>query len=454
MMVGLVARVAAAVRRFAMFSPEDRIAVAVSGGADSVCLLHVLVELAAAWQLKLSVIHLNHRLRGAESDGDADFVRALADSLGLPCTIRDAQLAAGNVEAAGRAARLAFFRETIASGAARFVATGHTRNDQAETVLFRFLRGAGSAGLAGVRPVTTDGIVRPLLETERAEVEAWLKSRHLSWREDSSNQSLDFARNRIRHEVLPFLRNEANPRLTEMLARTAEWARAEEEFWDGEMARIAPQLLERRNGAILICCSALRSLPLAVARRVVRYACGEAALGFEHVERILELARAVDGCGEAAAPGGLRIVRSFDWLRFGGAPSSQFHLSPQIPGCVCLPGEIELCLELLEKSETSPPVEYVYNTRMGFLDWERVSGPLLLRNWHPGDRFQPHGSTGEHKIKALFQKARVPVWERSEWPVLTDGSGIVWTRRFGAAAALAPNAETHVLLTIRETETA
>ena len=230
----LLARIARFIQRHAMFHAGQAAGVAVSGGADSVCLLHVLLELGPRWDLRLRVLHLNHNLRGEESRADAGFVMALANRLGLPATVGEADFSAapGNLEEAAREARLNFFRERMAAGEVDSVALGHTRSDQAETVLFRFLRGAGSAGLAGIRPVTADGIVRPLLAVDRAEVEGFLRERGIAWREDSSNADPRFARNRIRRQLLPQLIRDWNPALAETLAQTADWARAEEAWWD------------------------------------------------------------------------------------------------------------------------------------------------------------------------------------------------------------------------------
>src|SRR5215831_19836384 len=190
----LIERVACTISRYRMLEAGQRAGVAVSGGADSVCLLHVLRELAPRWNLHLTVLHLNHKLRGRESDEDADFVRCLAAGLNLPLQIREADLrnSGDNLEQAAREARRAFFAESMAAHKLDRIATGHTPTDQAETVLFRFLRGAGTAGLAGIRPVTVEGIVRPLLEIERAEIEQFLGERNIAWREDSSNRSLEF----------------------------------------------------------------------------------------------------------------------------------------------------------------------------------------------------------------------------------------------------------------------
>lgn len=449
-------RVSATIRRYGMLEPGDRVAVAVSGGADSVCLLHLLHELAPAWNLTLSVVHLNHKLRGSASDADAAFVANLAASLNLTSMIQEVQLAPGNLEQAGREARLASFRKIVAEGSATRVATAHTRSDQAETVLYRFLRGSGTAGLSAIRPVTSDGLIRPMIEVDRPEVEEFLKSRGISWREDQTNLSMDFARNRIRHVLLPALAAQINPSLTAALARTAEWAQTEEEYWDQELDRIAPDLVESGIGFVSVNCRELAALHPALARRVLRRAIEQAkgdlrGIGFVHVESVLELARGGAGTGRVQIPG-LTVTRSFDWLRFGNSPqASGYRLHPPIPGVARIPPEgPEISLELIEKPEIYCGSESVYNMRMGFLDWQRLSGSLVLRNWLPGDRFQPLGSAGEHKLKTLFQKERIPAWERSGWPVLLDGNSIVWARRFGPAAAVAATPSSKWILAVCE----
>jgi tRNA(Ile)-lysidine synthase len=457
----LLQRVAETIRRYRMLEPRQHIGVAVSGGADSVCLLHLLLELAPEWDLRLSVLHLNHGLRGEESRLDEEFVRALAARLGLAATVRAVDVAASpdNLEQAAREARLAFFRELVAGGAVARVAVGHTRNDQAETVLFRFLRGSGGAGLAGIRPVTGDGMVRPLLEADRSEVEQYLTERGLSWREDSSNASPQFARNRIRHQLLPQLRREWNPAIGEALTHTADWALAEEEYWEAEIGRLAVRHLVERDGAVLASVESLRDLPLAAARRLVRRALERVrgdlrGVDFGHVAAILKMASARGGHGRVEAPG-VSVTRSFDWLRFairgGDPPTGGYRLAVSVPGSLRIPGtEIVICLELIEKAETSECPHSVYNGETGCLEWRLLSGPLEIRNWKPGDHYQPWGGAGEEKVKFLFQKARIPLWERRLWPVLTDGCAIVWARRFGPSARCSANPGSTVVLRIRE----
>jgi tRNA(Ile)-lysidine synthase len=444
-----------------MLEPGQNVGIAVSGGADSVCLLHVLLELAPRMGWRLTVLHLDHGLRGPESQADAEFVAGMAKSLGLRFLLQTGDLAGGeNLEQAGRRARLDFFRLVIDSGAVDRVAVGHTRSDQAETVLYRFLRGSGTAGLAGIRPVIAPGIVRPLLAVSRTEVEAWLRVRGISWREDSTNASPRFARNRIRHCVLPDLQRDWNPALPEVLAHTAEWARDEEEYWDAQIGPLAARLLEQEDGAVQVRAEAISELPVAVARRLIREAIGRArgslrSIDFRHVQAALDLAAPARGEGRCVLPG-LEVRRSLDWVRFSSAGGGGgYRLDLVVPSTVAIPGtRSEVSLELIEKPETSTVSDNVYNDEMGCLDWDRLSGALELRNWQPGDRYQPLGSTGGKKLKTLFQQARIPVWDRSRWPVLLDRSNLVWTRHFGPAAGFAAGPATRIMLRIRESERA
>lgn len=464
----MLERVVRTITRYSMFQPGQRVGVAVSGGADSVCLLDVLRELARRWDLRLTVLHLDHQLRGEESRADAAFVRDLAAALDLPFELGEIDVAAlcaqtgENLEQAARAARLEFFRRFL-SGALDRVAVGHTRSDQAETVLFHFLRGAGTAGLAGIRPVTADGIVRPLLDIERPEIEQYLRARGIQWRVDSSNQSRAFARNRIRHDLLPPLTQAWNPALTATLAHTADWARAEEAYWNAELARLVPERLVLAPPAVLIGVDSLADLPLAAARRLVRRAVELAkgdlrGIGFEHLAGILDLAAAPEGHGRLQIPG-LDIFRSFEWLRLAppvtdNLEQRNYRFPLPVPGCVRLPGQNSVIhAELFENTEVTESSESVYNESVGGLDWNRISGSLEVRNWRPGDQYQPAGHADAEKIKLLFQHARIPLWERRHWPIVISGDAILWARRFGPATGFRAGPGARQVLRIRETGT-
>jgi len=443
-----------------MFERGYRVGVAVSGGADSVCLLHVLRELAPEWNLHLSVLHLDHQLRGAESRADAAFTAELAARYGYPFHLRRVEVAAetGNLEQAARHARYGFFREMLESGGLDRVALGHTRSDQAETVLFRFLRGAGTAGLAGIRPVAA-GMVRPLIVVERSEVEAWLRGRGIEWREDSTNRDPVFARNRIRHHLLPQLTREWNPALGRTLADTAEWALGEEAYWETEIDTLTAGMLEAAYGGIVLDLVWFRAQPLAVARRVVRRAIERVkgdlrSIDFGHVEAILEMAAAREGSGRLQVPG-VDVMRSFDALRMappGGSsldPRDYSHILP-VPGSVELPGNTRIVAEIIDYKATSEVFDSVYNGGVECLDWGSVPRELMVRNWRPGDQYRPVGYSGDVKLKFLFQEARIPLWERRHWPVVTGGEAILWVKRFGPASACAARGDSKLLLTIRQ----
>jgi tRNA(Ile)-lysidine synthase len=232
-------RVANFIARHRLLERRDPVGVAVSGGADSVFLLNALHELG----FRISVIHIEHGVRGAASVADAEFAAQLATGFDLPFHLHRADVPSigGNLEDAARNVRHVFYSDLIASGAVHRIATGHTRSDQAETVLYRILRGSGLTGLSGILPVTREGLVRPLLEIDRAEIEAWLRERGLAWREDETNRDRTYARNRLRHEILPLLREGFNPQLNAALANLATLARDEENHWAFELAKPSPQ---------------------------------------------------------------------------------------------------------------------------------------------------------------------------------------------------------------------
>jgi len=427
-------RVLDTVTRHGMFSPGQRAGVAVSGGADSVCLLYVLHELAPHWNLHLSVIHIDHGIRGAASQADADFVCNLTKSFALPFHFRRVDVPAikDNLEQAARRVRMDFFRELAASGTVDRIATGHTRSDQAETVLYRVLRGSGLAGLAGIRPITENGIVRPLLYSTRAEVRAWLQERKIEWREDETNENRALDRNRIRHDLLPQLRREFNPQLDDALANLADIARDEEEG-----PRVVRQAIEAVKGDLR-------------------------QIDFQHVEAILKLARSAKGHGRVQVPG-VDVLRSFEWIRFAPAgydslPVTDFVLPIEPPQTVEIPGGAgQVEFQVVERNEISAAPNtcdsLVEEPDWQEIDWQQITGNPApeLRNWRAGDSYRRVGQTHEQKLKDMFQEARVPLWERRCWPVLATNGRIVWCRRFGAAADFAPDGSTRTILRIRDT---
>jgi len=455
-------RIAEFIARHKMFPPGARVGVAISGGADSVFLLHALLELAPRWNLELSIAHVDHGIRGAQSRADAAFVANLAARFDLPFRLRESDVPAinDNLEQAARHVRQSFFAELLSSGILDRIATGHTRSDQAETVLYRILRGSGLTGLGGILPVTSEQVVRPLLELDRSEIECWLRQRNIQWREDETNQDRSFARNRLRHEILPVLREAFNPRLDETLANLATLARDEELYWAAELKR--HPLPAVSNAPQILSAVELIALPVALARRIIRQAIGRAKsdlrrIDFAHIERILEMARRQDGHDRVQLPG-LDVLRSFEWIRLAPAsPGPQlgfdFSIPLQVPGSVELPdGFTRITLQIMEKPAGAPACGTLVNE----LEWKRLTSPdgvssgLEVRNWRPGDQYQRVGQSRKQKVKTLFQKDRVPLWERWHWPIITYNGCIVWASRFGAAAEFAAEPSTRVVLAVEE----
>jgi tRNA(Ile)-lysidine synthase len=421
-----------------------------------VCLLEVLRELAPRFELKLSVAHFNHRLRGAASDEDEQFVSKLSARYGLRCYCASADVARSkdNLEQAARRARRAFFAELIRKGYTDRIALGHTRDDQAETVLFRVLRGSGLAGLAGIYPITADGYIRPFIEITRAEVEQFLRSRGLEWREDATNRDPRFARNRIRHSLLPQLEREWNPRIGDALAHLADLAHEEERWWEAEVGRLAGHLLQRRSKGIEVRAGALADLPRAVARRLVRRALAEIKgdlrrIEYMHVEQVLELAARAGGEGRLRLPD-INVTRSFDWLRIAPAcpPEAFPAVDLVVPGTYSTPGgSFKLRFEVARKTVTEPCA-----TLKAELGWRLIPAHLELRGWRPGDHYRPAGQSRDQKLKELFHRARVPSWQRPLWPIVTGGGKILWARGFGAAAEFTASAKRGQVLQVWEVE--
>ena len=330
-----------------LLKPGMRLAVAVSGGADSVALLRTLVEAALEIGLVLSVAHMHHGIRGAEADLDAEFVAGLAAELGLMQhrkdvdAVTEAREQRETLEEAGRRLRYGWFRELLDEGAVDAVATAHTLDDQAETVLHRLLRGAWTEGLSGIYPVLKEQrgeIVRPFLGVRRVEIEAWLSHIGQSWREDATNADTAYTRNRLRRELLPVL-GTYNPRICEHLANLATLARDEEAYWQRELMRTLPQLLlpgrpvrgggraaSTDPGEVVLALEVERlPAPIAVRRRILRAAARElgVSLNFEQTERLLAM------CG----PSGSRRQTLTSALRAERSPRELRLVKTSEPGC-------------------------------------------------------------------------------------------------------------------------
>ena len=487
-----------AIRQHRMLQAGDRVGVAVSGGGDSVALLLLLEELRAELGVSLLVLHFNHQLRGTDSDADEQFVADLARGRGLEFVSARRDVAAEarrlgqNLEEVARQLRYDFFNEVAQSGRVTRVAVAHTADDQAETVLARLLRGTGPTGLAGIYPVV-GVVVRPLLGVRRAAVREYLKSCGQTWREDASNQDARRLRARIRHTLLPLLETEFQPAVVERLAALASTARSQEVFWraledDSLRRHFRAGHVKRLPQGLSVCiCDLLEPVSLipenpayegannwerqllrqdlcdALARRMVRRVFemttgSRHGLTAEHVEQVIQLARSETGGGREIHLPGVVVERS-------------------------LRGDLIFVLRGKETRAPQEPYEYVVDvsrvngarvevpqigkrfvlkvidwpamaseTRQGAepLDFERLSAPVVLRNWRPGDSYRPRGRQRVHKLKELLYGQGVDARERPAWPVLTSAGQVAWARGLPGAEEFVANAATHVALLIDE----
>ena len=442
--------------------PGDRLGVAVSGGADSVALLRAMLELCGELGIVVSVVHFNHTLRGAESEADHAFVKDLARAHGLELhdahgdVARRAEERSLSIEAAAREARYEYFWSLIESNRLDKIATAHTLDDQAETVLLRLIRGTGTRGLGGIHSQLTSPtlagtpgqssrgvILRPLLHTRRRDIESYLASLGQPWREDSSNRDLHHTRNRVRKSLIPLLEKDFNPEITARLADFAEIAQAEEDYWNSELQRyLTSNLLQRK---------ALLQLPRALRRRLVRVAAPSGLpLEFRQVESALEVAGGEDGAPTVCnLADGWTFQRKGDSLAFVPPPPQgealEGHHGPvlgslrlTVPGEVGVPGTGRT-FQAVRIQLASPPAGY--NPEHLYAP-HALPSELIVRIWQFGDRFWPAHTKAPKKLKKLFQAKKIAAELRAAWPVMVaerDGQEeVVWVQGFAAPAHLRP----------------
>lgn len=447
-MRSLVDRVRRTIRRYHLLEPTSRVIVGLSGGPDSVALTYVLRELAREGAFALvGLAHFNHRLRET-ADRDEVFCRDLAARLDLPILVESADIRAvaarrrSSIEDAARDARYAFLDRAAARLGADRVAVGHTRDDQAETFLLRLLRGAGRRGLAGIYP-RARLVVRPLIEASRDEVLAYLEANHLTFCEDESNRDLSNPRNRIRHELLPYLRRHFSPGVSAVLAREAAVARDEEAFLEAQAAEVEVRTVRTPAAGdeetVVLDAEGLAATPPALARRVIRRALGRLAparfVGVEHVEAVLDLlgpelpGGGIDLPGQRAERVGATVI-----LRRRPERGVQGEMRPVVtPRPLPVPGTVELpeigwaisaepgvADETLADRLTARALETA-------VDAAAVTLPLVVRTRRPGDWLRPLGLGGRKKLQDLLVDKKIARADRDRVPLVVDARDrIVW----------------------------
>jgi tRNA(Ile)-lysidine synthase len=442
------------VQKHALLQPGNRVGVAVSGGADSVALLRLFLELRLDLGVVLSVVHLNHQLRGAWSDADQQFVSALATEHGLDFHVATRDIAAHakqsglSIETAAREVRYEFFAGLAAAGKVNRIATAHTLDDQAETVMMRLIRGSGLRGLGGIQPQLVMGgeeqicgtVVRPLLSTRHSELVRFLTALRQPWKQDASNRDLQHTRNRIRHLLIPLLEREFNPSVAERLGELSVVARAEEEFWQNQCSAWVGQMVRPFGPAQHFCLDLklFRAQSVAVQRRLLhhwgRTVQPNPSLEFKHIEQILALANTESKSGrQLELPSGWKAVRRGDELQLTppdrtgeAATPKDYQYRLRVPGRVRLP-EAGMSLEAISIPVSASTESYNPDQLLaaGLLAKE-----LVVRNWRPGDRFWPAHTKAAKKVKELLQDKQIKGHERKWWPVVVSEGEIVWLAGF------------------------
>ena len=449
------------VRVTRLFEPGDRLLIAVSGGPDSVALLSLLSDAAPSWRLDLQAVHINHGLRGEESEEDARFVVDLCAQLGVKVTVEPGPLATRgrlrgrrSLQEQAREVRYAAMRRIGETLGAERIALGHTADDQAETVLMWMLRGAGAKGLGGIPPVREGVFIRPLLEFRRAEILSYLRQKGRAFREDSSNAKPVYLRNRVRHDLLPMLHH-WNPAIVQVLQRQAEILREEDRWLEETTTEHVGRLTSvLEQDIVVVDREGLLALPLALQRRLVRRLLCQASgttqgPSFGAVSAVLE--RIVQGSsGSELTVHGAAVTREYDRISFGPVrrgpgledlPDPTGGRPPTSGSPLAIPSTISwsptgelIRLSLRPAFDTDLSSNQPASRRTALLDADRFTRRnLQVRTWHPGDVFHPLGMGGRRKkLQDFFSDMKVPRKIRHRVPLLAAPEGILWIAGYRA----------------------
>jgi len=467
-MVELANKVLETIERFGMICRGDRVVVAVSGGPDSVCLLDVLDSLKERLDVTLCVVHVDHTTRDGESAADAEFVAELADRYGLPCDVVRVNVereSGESFELAARRLRYAVFEDvTLSRGAAR-LATGHTADDQAETVLMRMVRGTGPRGLAGILPVAERErmtVVRPLIDLWRTEIEQYIADREIPWRQDRTNTMTCYLRNRVRLQLIPELEREFNPAVKAALVRLAELARDEQDELSRYARGAARSALDHEtDGQAHVVREAFRAMPVAIGRLCVM-AWSSSVLGTpwhgtaDAVERAVTFLCSDTTTGEIHLPENVCVQLEYDHAVFRRTAQHATPAPSEKPVVLPVPGRVEVdwaglafTARLLPRADAPADIRQACTRDVHYFDADRTAGELMLRRRRRGDTFQPVGLSGTIKLSDFFINRKVPARLRDTVPILASDAGIVWVVGYAADERCAVQDSTTFVVEIR-----
>jgi tRNA(Ile)-lysidine synthase len=454
------------IREHRLLADGEKLVVAVSGGADSVCLLHILVSLQKELKIKLHIAHLNHQLRGADSDADAEYVADLARKLKIPATIEKRDVKGYkeeqrlSLEEAAREVRYRFLAEVAKSIGTGRVAAGHTKDDHIETILMHLIRGSGTRGLRGLQPSTlwqsgerSLTIIRPLLEISHLETEGYCRQHKITPRFDASNLSLSPLRNRVRQQLMPLLES-YNPAIAEALLRTGRIADEDISFLDEEVSRLWRKVIRQEGKTIILDKAAFEPLAPALKRYLLRAAV-ERLLGsakdveMRHIEEMMSLANKPAG-KKLNLPGGLsfsveyeRYLLTPDATTLSPLPPLKGEFPLRIPGETRLPGwRVEAAI--VKREDMGDEDDFT-----AYLDPAKSGDRLTVRARKKGDRFQPLGLSQTKKLGEFMIDAKIPQAWRGRVPLVCSGEQILWVVGWRLDERAKVGAETKRVLRLR-----
>ncbi len=424
---------------YGMLEEGDRVIVAVSGGIDSVVLLHLLVALRDEFALKLSVAHFNHGLRGRDSDRDEDFVKKLSKGYNLPLyvgradnySISDKGLSG---QAYYRKIRYEFFSDVIRSFDADSVALAHHSDDQAETVLMRFILGSGMSGLKGMAP-KRDDFIRPLFEVSREEIVSYAAEKGIDYVDDHTNKETKYLRNRVRLKLMPFLKEEFNPNIRETIVRSSMVIGREDDFLQGESEKaFYKSSITISDKEIRFSIDRLKNLHSAVQSRVLRMAWehvadSSAGLYICHTEAVKRLLESDMPNKSLNLPMSVTVCREYGNMVFklGRETPSHYEYELNINGFTEIPeAGMTLKADITEQIDALKLIDKDKGDNLACFDYDRVKGRLYLRPFRAGDRIIPYGMTGGKKVKDLYIDCKIPVSMRKINPLLLSDDGVLW----------------------------
>ncbi len=444
-----------------MFHRGERVLAAVSGGPDSMAMLHVLIALIPRFSFSLGIAHLNHSLRGEDSDNDAAFVASRAERLGLQVYLAKENVKAYqkenrlSLEDAARQVRYNYLFNTAREHGYTKIALGHTRNDNAELVLMNLIRGSGKTGLAGIPPVRGQMIIRPILGVSRAEVIEFLDNNGLAYVSDRSNEDINFLRNRVRHELIPLLNKEYSPNIINTLDRTAAILR-EDDIWSEDTVRplFEKMIINKSENKITLSVQDLKAVHPATGRRIVRMGIRSVKgdlrrITFSHVDSVISLMENKSPSGRLDLPDRIRAGIRGEALYFEKkdmplrlSPDDEDWESPVFEYTVLPSGftdetlfikETGYTMRFLKAGDMSLDDIRGGGNDVAFIDMDRISFPLVIRNCRSGDRFTPLGMSGSQKVSRFFINKRIPKAQRVHCPVLISGDQIIWVAGYRIA---------------------